>query len=328
MSAAATFAFAAGLLATVNPCGFAMLPAFIALYLDSGERGERSLPARLAQGLCVGLALSASFRGMFVAAGLIIALGLQSFVHAIPWIALVIAAALVLLGCAMLAGRHVGFTAASRLRADTLPLAGYARVLLFGASYALASLACTVPVFLVVVGGAVAQKDPLRLIVVFASYLAGSASLLVALSLSIALARAGLARALRRLTPAVGRLAGALLVASGVYLVIYWLPTLEGSASARTPAVVGFVEQLSSTLEGFLSVHIGLFVALLAALIALGALLAAMRLSRQLPHAAKVGGDADRACAGALAGAGSLGSPAQRTDAEPARRRRASATVL
>jgi cytochrome c-type biogenesis protein len=327
MSAAATFAFGAGLLATVNPCGFAMLPGFLALYLGTSEGGERSLLARGAQGFCVGLALSAGFAGVFAIAGLILSLGLQSFVHAIPWIAVVIAAALVLVGFAMLAGRHVGFTAASRVRPDAVPLAGYARVLLFGAGYALASLACTVPVFLIVVGQAVAQADPLRVLVVFASYVAGTATLLVALSLSIALARAGLARAVRWLAPAVGRLAGALLVGSGGYLVIYWLPTLEGSTSAHTPGVVGFVEHLSSTLEGFLSVHTGLFVALLGALVALGTLLAAVRVSERAPHAAAEGRRApDRERVGA--GVGPAVGASDVIDAEPARTRQASATSL
>ena len=33
------FAFAAGMAATVNPCGFAMLPAYLGLYMGSGENG-------------------------------------------------------------------------------------------------------------------------------------------------------------------------------------------------------------------------------------------------------------------------------------------------
>ncbi len=36
------FAFAAGMAATVNPCGFAMLPAYLDLYMGSGEKDAGS----------------------------------------------------------------------------------------------------------------------------------------------------------------------------------------------------------------------------------------------------------------------------------------------
>ena len=34
------FAFAAGMASVVNPCGFAMLPAYLGLYLGDGEQGD------------------------------------------------------------------------------------------------------------------------------------------------------------------------------------------------------------------------------------------------------------------------------------------------
>ena len=273
MSAAATFAFGAGLLATVNPCGFAMLPSFLSLYLGSSDDLERSLLARSAQGFRVGLALTAGFASVFVLAGLILSIGLQSFIHVIPWVAVVIAAALVLVGVAMLLGYHVGLTAASRVRVESGSADGYGRVVLFGASYAIASLSCTIAVFLIVVSQAVAASNPLRVIVVFASYAAGTATVLIALSLSAALAKAAVARAVRWLVPVVNRVAGGLLAASGVYLIIYWLPTLRGGSTGSTPGVVRFVEHLSTTFEGFFSSHTDLFVGVLCALGVLGAAL-------------------------------------------------------
>jgi cytochrome c-type biogenesis protein len=272
MSAAATFAFGAGLLATVNPCGFAMLPSFLSLYLGSEDITERSVLARCAQGFLIGLALTGGFASVFVVAGLILSLGLRSFVHVIPWVAVVIAVALVLVGVAMLLGRHVGLTAVSRVAVDGWSADSYGRVVLFGASYAVASLSCTLAVFLIVVSQAVAAVNPIRVLAVFGAYAAGSATVLVALSLSVALTKAVVIRALRRLAPIVSRLAGALLAASGVYLVVYWLPTLKGGSNS-TPGVVRFTEHLSATLEAFSSAHTGLFVGVLGALTALGCLL-------------------------------------------------------
>src|SRR5688500_16840269 len=110
------FAFGAGMLSTVNPCGFAMLPAFIAYYLgdddSDSDNGNGPVPfaTRLGQGLSVGAAVSAGFAGVFAVAGLLVAFGLRSLVSAVPWAAVVIGVVLVVLGLAMLAGRQVKIT--------------------------------------------------------------------------------------------------------------------------------------------------------------------------------------------------------------------------
>jgi cytochrome c-type biogenesis protein len=291
VSAAAAFAFGAGLLATVNPCGFAMLPSFLSLYLGSSDSGERSALARGAQGFRVGLALTGGFAGVFVVAGLIISLGLRSFVHVIPWVALVVAAALVVLGAALLLGAHVGLTAASRVAVDGRGADGYRRVALFGAAYAFASLSCTLAVFLVVVSQAIAAANPIRVLAVFGAYAAGSATVLLALSLSVALAKAAVARAVRWIAPAVNRLAGALLLASGVYLVLYWLPLL-GTGSASTSSAVRLTERLSSSLETFFAGHTSLFALALGVLGVTGVVVFTLASGREEPEVEREAGDA------------------------------------
>jgi hypothetical protein len=70
MTGAMTFAFGAGLLATVNPCGFVMLPGFIGMQLGTAEEaGDRTLLSRCAQGLGLGLVLSGAFSAVLVLAG-------------------------------------------------------------------------------------------------------------------------------------------------------------------------------------------------------------------------------------------------------------------
>ncbi len=54
MTGAISFAFGAGLLATVNPCGFVMLPSFLGLqliWLDVCQVGSTESPA--VRGFCV-----------------------------------------------------------------------------------------------------------------------------------------------------------------------------------------------------------------------------------------------------------------------------------
>lgn len=232
MSTVVTLAFGAGLLATVNPCGFALLPGFLSLYLGGSE--DEAAPtdtlSRARQGFAVGLVLSGAFSAVFVLTGLVVSAGLRSVVTAVPWVAYTIGLVLIALGGLMLAGRRVSLLSASRLQPGIEQRTGYARVAAFGVAYALASLSCTLAVFLVVVSQALTVSGVVQTLAVFAAYAAGAASVLLALSVSAALAKGGLARAVRRLAPFANRLSGALLLLSGLYLTAYWLPALgDGS---------------------------------------------------------------------------------------------------
>jgi cytochrome c-type biogenesis protein len=182
-------AFTAGLLATVNPCGFAMLPAFLSFYLGTtdADRPHNGAGGRLGHGLAVGLAVSAGFAGVFVAAALLAAAGLSVLVRLVPWAAVGIGLVLVGLGGWLLAGRRLGLTVPSRLR--PAPGRSYRRVMAFGGAYALASLSCTLGVLLALIGQALATAGPLRLAGVLAGYAAGAGSVLIALSVSVALAK-------------------------------------------------------------------------------------------------------------------------------------------
>ncbi len=279
MITAMTLAFGAGLLATVNPCGFALLPGFLSLYLGAEEspsaagarRVDVTAVTRLRQGFTVGLVLSGAFSAVFIVAGLVVTAGLRTMLTVIPWVAFAVGLVLVALGVAMLAGRRISLLAAGRLQPGVDQRTGYSRVAAFGVAYALASLSCTLAIFLVVVGQALTVSGVAQTLAVFAAYSAGSASVLLALSVSAALAKGALARGLRRLTPIVNRLAGGLLLASGLYLVAYWLPALGDGSATSGGAVARSSERVSSSLADFFAEQTLLFAVLLAALLVVGA---------------------------------------------------------
>ena len=280
MSTALAFAFGAGLLATVNPCGLALLPGFLGLYLDAGKRG--SLLSRVAEGFAVGALLSASFASVFLLGGMLVSAGLRSFVDLVPWLAAAIGVGLLGIGLAMVAGRRFGLAPAGRITVGAASAHGYRRVAAFGATYALASLSCTLGVFLVVVGQALATNGALEFFAVFGAYAGGSATVLIALSVSAAVATGTLLGVMRRLAPVVNRLAGALLALSGAYLVLYWLPTLLGDDVPDSP-LIRFSARLSSTLSGFFSQRTTLFAIVLTIVVGLG--LAASAAERRRRHA-------------------------------------------
>ena len=74
MNGLVAFAFGAGMLSTVNPCGFALLPAFLAYNLgsDNAPTPTSGTPSsavgrRVLNGLATGALVSVGFAGVFTA---------------------------------------------------------------------------------------------------------------------------------------------------------------------------------------------------------------------------------------------------------------------
>lgn len=143
-----TLAFAAGLVATVNPCGFAMLPAYLSYFMGL-EEDQTSRSRAMRSALAVGTVVSIGFLVVFGLAGLLITAGFRFVIGAIPWFAGVVGVGIVALGISLLFGREVTIGLPKARRATSGR--GYRSVFLFGVSYAVASLSCTLPVFLTVV---------------------------------------------------------------------------------------------------------------------------------------------------------------------------------
>ena len=70
-------AFTAGLVATVSPCRFVMLPAYVSYFIGSDTDRPLSRPAALTRRLAVGGVVSLGFVTVFGLAGLLLRLGLN-----------------------------------------------------------------------------------------------------------------------------------------------------------------------------------------------------------------------------------------------------------
>lgn len=223
-------ALVAGALASVNPCGFPLLPAFLSFYVGAEEESLPRAPARAAQGLLVGLLVSAGFLGVFGLVGVPIAYGVTQLTSAIPWAGLAIGALMVLVAVAGLAGRamYLGPRRALVVERRRRPRT----MLWFGAAYAVCSLGCTLPIFVALVGASLATSSVIEGAIVFVAYGFGMATMLVALSLGAALARDGLARRLKRLLPYMQRIASGLLLVAGAYLTYYWARVIWASPTS------------------------------------------------------------------------------------------------
>jgi cytochrome c biogenesis protein CcdA len=274
-------AFTAGLVATVNPCGFAMLPAYLSWYLGSDNHPGQDAPlaTRLGRALSVGSRVSVSFLVVFGLAGLLITAGVRAFVDYVPWVALLIGAALAALGVALLAGKHLYVRLPTLRPSARIPDTRSTRsMVVFGASYAVASLSCTLPVFLAVVASTFTRTNLAAGVGTFATYALGMTAMLLAVTVSIAFAQHTLVTRLRRLARHINRIAGTLLIVAGGYIVYYWTFTLTTSPGATTGAgPARLVEAISTTVTGWIHNLGWPTIALLLAAIITGATAVALR---------------------------------------------------
>lgn len=224
------FAFGAGIVAAVNPCGFAMLPAYLSLYLGSREDGygKTSRFGRVARAVGTGGVVSLGFVLLFGLAGIIVAAGGSQILATMPWAGTVIGVGLVLLGLWLLAGRtlYTGFFERLAERVGDpkdLSIRGF---FLFGLAYGLASLSCTLPVFLAVMGGSLAAGSFTSGVGQFASYGLGMTTVLIALTVAISLFKSGVVSRLRGMMAYAQIASAILLVVAGGYIIYYWLPAI------------------------------------------------------------------------------------------------------
>lgn len=220
------YALVLGMVAVVNPCGFPMLPAYLSSFVGLDDADADPGIARVPRAVGAATAVSIGFVGFFAAVGIPIHLGLTSIYRVMPWLTIAIGLALVALGVAMLAGYRL------KLFLPRLDKGGRTRrfgsMVLFGVSYAIASLGCTLPLFLsVIVNRSNAGSGALA----FVAYGLGMSLVLMVLTLALALAREAFVRGLRSALRYVDRVAGGLLVLVGAYLVWYWSTVL-----AKDPA--------------------------------------------------------------------------------------------
>ncbi|WP_020500952.1 cytochrome c biogenesis CcdA family protein [Sciscionella marina] len=239
-------ALGAGLLAPINPCGFAVLPAFLAYVLGS-EQEPRGTAVRVLGGLRAGAALTVGFAGTFTVLGVLLALGMRSLVGVVPWLAVLVGAVLAVVGLAMLAGWQLSVRLPT---GSAAPKRGRRGLVAFGAGYAVASASCTLAVLLAVITQALASSNLAGVLVVFAAYAAGSATLLLTLSVGAAFASDLLTRVVRRVLPYASRIAGAVLVLSGGYLVAYWLPPLLTGGNPSQSVLTTVTAALSQWISG------------------------------------------------------------------------------
>ncbi|MGE2737728.1 cytochrome c biogenesis CcdA family protein [Mycolicibacterium vaccae] len=209
-------AFAAGLVAALNPCGFVMLPAYLALVVRGSGSGG---PVAVARAVAATVAMTAGFLAVFGAFGLLTVSLASTVSRYAPYVTIVIGIVLVLLGIWLLVGRELTvLVPGSWTRTASAPTTQLSSMFGYGVAYALASLSCTVGPFLAVTGAGFGNGSGLW---IYLAYAGGFALVVGALAVAVALTGASTAARIRAVLPYVNRVGGAVLVAVGLYVAYY-----------------------------------------------------------------------------------------------------------
>ena len=216
------FAFMAGAVTTVNPCGFALLPAYLARRLAGDISAEPNAANAVGRAIGVGAVTTGGFVLVFGAAAAALSLGAFWLMRGMPVVGFAIGLALIGVGLIALTGRHIrldfGF-----LRPSPAPegASGLRGDFLFGAAYGAASLSCTLPILLSVTSTAL-SGGIVNSAVNFTAFALGMGTVFTALAVAAALSRDGLARRFKQTLPSINRASGALVTVAGLYVTYYW----------------------------------------------------------------------------------------------------------
>ncbi|MCV7091157.1 cytochrome c biogenesis protein CcdA [Mycobacterium interjectum] len=271
-------AFAAGSVAALNPCGFAMLPAYLLLVVRGQQPAERALTAEkspksrrqctlgarsatspigaLGRAVAATLGMALGFLTVFGLFGALTISAANTVQRYLPYGTAVIGIVLVALGFWLLSGRDLTALTPRPLGPRWAPTVRLGSMYSYGVSYAIASLSCTIGPFLAVTAAGF-KGSVVTGASIFLAYVAGLTLVVGVLAIAAATASSALADRLRRVLPLVNRIGGALLVLVGLYVGyygVYEVRLFDGSASPRD-AVITSAGRLQGALAGWVHQH-------------------------------------------------------------------------
>lgn len=249
-----TFAFSAGAISFLNPCGFAMLPAYIAYFIESTVK-RYSLPnitpsttvsnnnsnmrmilaRKISIGILIGIVITVVFVTIFGLTGLAISVAGTGITKYFPWIAVISGIVIIGMGIFNILGKtfHINIPLPKGFLSNNIDSGSdkdfenkdnkikYLKFFLFGIGYSVASLSCTLPVFLLVVFQGISTGGLIDGFLVFLIYALGMGIVMIGVSLAISISNQVFIRLMIKLSSKINFITSAVLIGAGLYLLYY-----------------------------------------------------------------------------------------------------------
>jgi cytochrome c-type biogenesis protein len=204
--------FTAGFLATLAPCSLPMLPSYVAYYMNRGQ-GIRSPLTYLG----FALTTAVGFTSVYIIIGVLPSLGVSRLAEKMSATTPLIGALLVALGLTAMFSDV--FSKVPLISATASKTLGYRGLLLYGVGYGVASMSCSLPIFLLLVLQSTASSSLTDILTNFLAYGLGAAAMIVPLTFAVAYSNQIIVERFMGTMPYVKRLSALVLVAAGLYMI-------------------------------------------------------------------------------------------------------------
>jgi cytochrome c biogenesis protein CcdA len=244
-----SLSFIRGLVASINPCGFVLLPTYLMYFLGVSAADGRSQRAPISRALVVGSMVSAGFLVVFFAIGAVTQYWTAWLLDNAKYATAIIGVLFVILGIAMLFGFKLPIATPSVNTGETNRTIW--SMFLYGVAYAVASLGCTLPLFMSTLFQTGKNEGYWKGVANVVMYAVGMALVVISLTLALATANAGFVRWLKAKMQYVEMVSGAFVLLSGAYLLwyFYWRDVKETS-DPLTDAVDRMQQRVQNWLNG------------------------------------------------------------------------------
>lgn len=228
------FALSAGAASFFSPCSVGLFPAYVGYFLASGKENSSAVPSgtaqgnarvdpslwdRLADGMRLGGLAASGFFVLFLGIGALVSqIGSRLLGPYLRWISIGIGIAILALGLIMASGRFP--TLHPRLPAprSRTPFS----VFMFGIGYGLASLGCTLPIFLSTILASLAAGGAWGAFLVLLAYAAGMGLVMVTVTIGLSISEGTLRAYVRKIIPYVQRASAGLMALAGAVVIYFY----------------------------------------------------------------------------------------------------------
>jgi hypothetical protein len=168
----------------------------------------------------------------------------------LPYFTFVVGIGLVVLGIAMLRGFEPTVSLPKlQLDANRRELGS---MFLYGISYAVASLSCTIPIFIGIVSTTLERESFVAGVATFLAYGLGMGMTLAILTIAVALARSGIVRSFRRILPYVNKISGGFLVVAGAFVSYYAWVSIQELRSGSGSTLIDWSRDVQDSLVAWI----------------------------------------------------------------------------
>ena len=211
-----SLAFSAGLLAVLAPCALPMLPSFVSFFMNTEEE-----KTSLGSALGFGVTTVAGFLTVFLAIGILPSFAVNVVASKISLVSPFIGVILVILGLGHLFTDV--FYNLPVLRTAAPEGRGFKSFYLYGLGYGAASMACSFPVFVLLVLQSATAGGFISILFMFLAYGLGAAAVLVPLTLALTFSKEIIYQRLMAVLPHMKKINAAILILAGAYMIYYGL---------------------------------------------------------------------------------------------------------